>query len=619
MNLSVQNFLLYYKSRLFDLMEAPKDKRITEWISILVECLEVRKAVFYKRKKEINNQLCLEYTYSNEEIEYPNCINKEIIQSLFSESNYVDRIKLAEYPMLFKGFNSAFNFIYKGQEVGCLFLCSNEDSLNKYIAPHQTSFIYESGKFISILESISCIVEEEKKFKELFRVTETFHDSMDVDAILYEIINTLRRVFPHFTYTLLLSNDTKHDKNLPIKEIQFDDADEAVMKSFLNGETNIVEKPQQKTMLYAPLSGKQGVYGVLQVVTFSSFVFQNSEVEFIRLLANTGGSALENAKLYEQSQRLVEDLQLINETSHRLNSSARLDETLHFLNSQILKSFHTNITGYFLLNEEKRTILDGSHDFFTTSQGKAYLDFVTDVMMKRKESIIFSNVKKQMEHLSPYSSLMAVPMIEGETIKGFCVVLNEQPYYFTFDMFKLFQSLIHHSTLAVTNSMLREELEKMVITDHLTQLYAKNYLNDTIQRSMENDEEGTFLLLDIDNFKVVNDTYGHQIGDEILIQVAKLINQNIRQTDIGARWGGEELAIYLPGAPLEVGARVANRLVKAVYENTNPQVTISCGVSYWTRNREDQVPNLFNRADIGLYLAKELGKNQVVVQEVGNK
>ncbi|OOP66362.1 hypothetical protein BWZ43_21430, partial [Heyndrickxia oleronia] len=62
MNLSVQNFLLYYKSRLFDLMEAPKDKRITEWISILVECLEVRKAVFYKRKKEINNQLCLEYT-----------------------------------------------------------------------------------------------------------------------------------------------------------------------------------------------------------------------------------------------------------------------------------------------------------------------------------------------------------------------------------------------------------------------------------------------------------------------------------------------------------------------------------------------------------------------------
>ena len=107
------------------------------------------------------------------------------------------------------------------------------------------------------------------------------------------------------------------------------------------------------------------------------------------------------------------------------------------------------------------------------------------------------------------------------------------------------------------------------------------------------------------NFKVVNDTYGHQIGDEILIQVAKLINQNIRQTDIGARWGGEELAIYLPGAPLEVGARVANRLVKAVYENTNPQVTISCGVSYWTRNREDQVPNLL----IGLILVYTLQKS----------
>lgn len=100
---------------------------------------------------------------------------------------------------------------------------------------------------------------------------------------------------------------------------------------------------------------------------------------------------------------------------------------------------------------------------------------------------------------------------------------------------------------------------------------------------MTSDNEGTFILLDIDNFKEVNDTYGHQVGDDVLVQVANLILENIRLTDIGARWGGEELAIYLPGVSLKAGAQIAKRLVKAVQEKTNPQITVSCGVSYWNK------------------------------------
>ena len=133
----------------------------------------------------------------------------------------------------------------------------------------------------------------------------------------------------------------------------------------------------------------------------------------------------------------------------------------------------------------------------------------------------------------------------------------------------------------MANSMLREELEKMVITDHLTRLYSRSYLDDKMSQSMEEDEEGTFILIDLDNFKKVNDTYGHQVGDDILIQVADLIQHNIRDTDIGARWGGEEMAIYLPRVPLESGVRIAERLKDKVGEKSSPRVTISCGVSCW--------------------------------------
>ena len=154
----------------------------------------------------------------------------------------------------------------------------------------------------------------------------------------------------------------------------------------------------------------------------------------------------------------------------------------------------------------------------------------------------------------------------------------------------------------------------MVITDHLTQLRSRNYLDRQMGESMQEDEEGTFILIDIDNFKRVNDTYGHQVGDEILVQVANLIKDNIRDTDIGARWGGEELAIYLPKVPLYLGVQIAERLKDAVAQLSNPKVTISCGVSHWLKTDCSTPDELFKRADEALYDAKNSGKNRVKVQ-----
>ncbi|MFE8697034.1 diguanylate cyclase [Cytobacillus sp. FJAT-53684] len=477
----------------------------------------------------------------------------------------------------------------------------------------------ESARFLYKARQLVKTISEEKRYKQLYRVTEKFHSSMNIDDVLGEIIYTLQEVYPSFIYYLLLSHDNNKLGDLPIKDLEYDSENIAAMQAYVTGTSQFEDSIQEKkSILYTPLKGKQGVYGVLQVIAPNSLVFPNNEVEFITLLANTAGTALENAQLYQQSKRLITDLQLINETSHRLNSNLRLTETMTFITEQIIHSFDAEEVGFILFSKDYKEIkiLKGSTDFFQQKDAELYINYTKGKVEKEKESLFIGdfNLQDSLTRIQ-YKSIMAVPMTQSGVLKGIALVMHQQPYHFTFETFKLLQSLVHHSTLAFTNSMLREELEKMVVTDHLTKLYSRSYLDEKIHLSMNKDQEGTFMMIDIDNFKLINDTFGHQVGDDVIIQVADLINANIRGSDIGARWGGEELAIYLPGVSLNAGIIIAERLVRRVSECTKPQVTISCGVSHWNKGCHDSYPALFKRADRALYMAKQSGKNKVVVQK----
>ncbi|MBS4216823.1 diguanylate cyclase [Bacillus sp. FJAT-49711] len=456
---------------------------------------------------------------------------------------------------------------------------------------------------------------EEIKYRELFRVTEKFHSSMDINSVLAEIIQTLKRVFPTYDYFLLLSNDHDACEDLPIKNLEYNSENASAIASYVNAAVELEET--EYPIMYAPLKGKQGVYGVLQVKSHLTYPLENRQIDFIRLLANTAGNALENAKLYQQSQKLVEDLRLIDEISQKLNSTSSLSETITYLQHQIRQSFQASAIGFIILEEDEPRVLEGSSNYFEQEPGKELIQAVLQRIESSNEAIFMGEIKQMPESVQlQYGSLMAVPMIHSNAVNGIAIVLGGEPYSFSFEKFKLLQSLIQRSSLAVANLMLREKLEKMVITDQLTQLYARNYLNDMIEKSMQTDRGGTFILIDLDDFKDINDTYGHQIGDLVLIQVANLIKNSLRPTDIGARWGGEELAVYLPGVPIEKGTYIAQRLLNHVSQHTKPAVTMSCGVSNWDSSKVDEVTLLFSRADTALYEAKNAGKNQVVVKNI---
>ncbi len=163
----------------------------------------------------------------------------------------------------------------------------------------------------------------------------------------------------------------------------------------------------------------------------------------------------------------------------------------------------------------------------------------------------------------------------------------------------------------------------MAVTDPLTGLHNRRYLLshlDTLAvRAAQGGKPGAVLMADIDHFKKVNDTYGHAVGDEVLVECAKRIQLSIRGADLGVRYGGEEFVVVIPDTNLEVAQIVAERLRGSIGDKPFPvsadvgalTVTISVGISF-TRGDKDTGEDMLRRADEALYEAKRGGRNRVV-------
>jgi diguanylate cyclase (GGDEF)-like protein len=139
------------------------------------------------------------------------------------------------------------------------------------------------------------------------------------------------------------------------------------------------------------------------------------------------------------------------------------------------------------------------------------------------------------------------------------------------------------------------------------------YLSKETSKSKRYKYPLSLIMIDIDHFKEVNDKYGHQIGDSVIIKTVQLISKNIRKEDIFGRWGGEEFIVLLPQTGLVQACVVAQNLRKVVQDTTFNKVgkkTISLGVSEFTLDEDDF--SFIKRSDDALYKAKEGGRNKVV-------
>jgi diguanylate cyclase (GGDEF)-like protein/PAS domain S-box-containing protein len=165
------------------------------------------------------------------------------------------------------------------------------------------------------------------------------------------------------------------------------------------------------------------------------------------------------------------------------------------------------------------------------------------------------------------------------------------------------------------------ELQRLATTDGLTQSSNRRHFFDCAHREFEQarkqDEPLSFLLLDIDDFKVINDTYGHQVGDSVLQRIAESGRASLRRGDVFGRIGGEEFAAVFPGCAPDMAMQVAERLQREIqrlgfcHDDQTFGITISQGLTSLTAE-DANIDALFARADAAMYEAKRQGKNRII-------
>jgi diguanylate cyclase (GGDEF)-like protein/PAS domain S-box-containing protein len=177
--------------------------------------------------------------------------------------------------------------------------------------------------------------------------------------------------------------------------------------------------------------------------------------------------------------------------------------------------------------------------------------------------------------------------------------------------------------LALSNIQLREHLQEQSIRDTLTGLYNRRYLNETLARELQHStrhqQAVSIIMMDIDHFKRINDTYGHQIGDAVLSKLGTFLQERSRRGDLVCRYGGEEMVLVLPNTSLEQAATYAEQLRQSVQHlggeyagRPLPHFTVSIGVAASPKHGHS-VDTLISTADQALYQAKAAGRNQIWV------
>jgi diguanylate cyclase (GGDEF)-like protein len=262
------------------------------------------------------------------------------------------------------------------------------------------------------------------------------------------------------------------------------------------------------------------------------------------------------------------------------------------------------------------------------SQEAVSLDEFNTWVMRHRQPLIVTDVSKDYRFntaeilaKTKVRSIIMAPLITGGRMHGIIRIDSYRPEMFSVDDLRLLAIISNIGVLTLYNAQLYKQTEYLAIRDDLTGLYVKRYLEEKLEAFIAEAEIDkkpfSFLLLDLDRFKDLNDQFGHSIGDKVLQKAAGIMTKAIPPSGIAARWGGEEFAIILPNMDKTSARSLGEDIRKLIEEQRfsirreDIQTTISIGISEFPSDGNTLI-DIVDKADKNLYEAKHKGRNRVV-------
>ncbi|MBI3478552.1 MAG: diguanylate cyclase [Acidobacteria bacterium] len=369
------------------------------------------------------------------------------------------------------------------------------------------------------------------------------------------------------------------------------------------------------------LGGKPaGVMGALS--TTREYVFQARDLEVMKTAAGQLGVAIENARLFTEEQRRAKHLAFLNTISKTAISSQDAEQMMGDIVREIQKNFHYDHIGIGIMDYATKDI-EIKAEAGTTSQALGRRIAVgTGILGRVARTGVSALVQNAgTGHLSgvlPESrAVLCLPITYGETLLGVLNIESRNENVFAPQDVLILNTLADLLATALHNSFVFQKLQQQSITDGLTGIKTRRFfweaLSSEWKRASRSGRAFSVVLIDLDKFKEVNDSLGHLEGDLVLARVGRLLEQKCRQSNVVARYGGDEFIILMPETSIDQAQVLAERL--RLWLATDPmleehQITGSFGVASFPVHGFSP-EDIIRVADAGMYISKHAGGNQV--------
>src|SRR5229473_2212390 len=369
------------------------------------------------------------------------------------------------------------------------------------------------------------------------------------------------------------------------------------------------------------LGGKPaGVMGALS--TEREYVFEARDLEVMQTAAGQLGVAVENARLFTEEQRRDRHLSFLNSISKMAISSEDAEQMMADIVREIQKNFRYDHIGIGIMDYATKDIEIKAEAGMTSQALGRRIAVGSGVLGKVARTGVSALVQNagpgQLAGVLPQSrAVLCLPISYGETLLGVLNVESRDENAFAPQDVLILNTLADLLATALHNSFVFQKLQQQSITDGLTGIKTRRFfweaLSSEWKRASRSGRPFSVVLIDLDKFKEVNDSLGHLEGDLVLARVGRLLEQKCRQSNVVARYGGDEFVILMPETGIEQAQVLAERL--RLWLATDPMleehhITGSFGVASFPLHGFS-MEDLIRVADAGMYVAKHAGGNQV--------